>query len=67
MKTKTPVWIAALLLGAVLTAACRDESAIASPACAELSKTTDPQLKAELAKKCPRGGPVFRPSSGKTW
>lgn len=67
MKTKTPVLITSLLLGAVLTAACGDESEIASPACAELSKTTDPQLKAELAKKCPRGGPVFRPSSGKEW
>jgi entry exclusion lipoprotein TrbK len=67
MKTKTPVLITALVVTMVLTAACNDKSAIASPPCMEFSKTTDPKLRAELAKKCPRGGPVFRPSSGKTW
>lgn len=35
---------------------------VASPACVELEKTTDPAKKAELLKKCPRSGPEFKPS-----
>lgn len=39
----------------------------ASPICADLDKITDPAEKAELLKKCPRGGPGFKPSDKKEW
>jgi entry exclusion lipoprotein TrbK len=39
----------------------------ASPICADLDKITDPTKKAELLKKCPRGGPGFKPSDKKEW
>lgn len=45
-----------------------DESThVASPTCADLDKITDPIQKAELLKKCPRGGPGFKPSDKKEW
>lgn len=44
---------------------CKDN--VASPACADLGKVTDPVVKADLLKKCPRSGPDFKPSEEKKW
>lgn len=45
---------------------CDNKPAVASPACVELDKTTDPAKRAELQKQCPRGG-SFKPSKGISW
>lgn len=55
------------LASSFLLAGCKEKAAVASPACADLAKTTDPARKAELLKKCPRSGPVFTPSEKKEW
>ena len=67
MKTKTPYMFAVLLVATVLVAGCREKPALASPACAELGRTTDTEKRADLLKKCPRGGPDFKPSQVKNW
>jgi entry exclusion lipoprotein TrbK len=50
-----------------LFAGCDVRKAAESPDCTDLTKITDPARKAELAKRCPRGGPVFKPSEKKQW
>lgn len=67
MMKKMFGFISTLLISAGLVVACKGEPEVASPVCAEYFKATDPQQKAELAKKCPRSGPDFKPSSGKKW
>lgn len=54
-----------LALAAVLVS-CSKESDVASPACVDLAKTTDPATSAELQKRCPRAG-KFKPSQPKNW
>jgi entry exclusion lipoprotein TrbK len=66
MKTNTPV-LAGVLLSAALVTACHERPAIASPACADLSKMTNSAQKEALIKKCPRSGPDFKPSPKKYW
>jgi entry exclusion lipoprotein TrbK len=51
----------------VMFAGCDGRTAAVSTACAKLANATDPARKAELVKKCPRGGPVFKPSEKKQW
>ena len=67
MKTR---WLTGLLFAYITLAVmsgCDGKQAAASPACANLGNVTDPTLKADLIKKCPRGGTVFKPSEKKQW
>lgn len=61
--------MAALLIGSLLSilTACQEKTEIASPACAELEKATDPAVRAELLKRCSRGGLGFKPSPKVLW
>jgi len=65
MKAKHILALASLL--PVLLTGCNDKPAVASPACADLEKTTDPAARAELLKRCPRVGPAYKPSQPKNW
>lgn len=65
MNIKLNVLIVAV--AAALLGGCHQRVEVATTPCDELGKTTDPKLQAELEKKCGRGGPAFKPSSGKTW
>jgi len=58
-----------LLLGASLMLGCskKEDSDMASPYCVKLETETDPVARAELEKRCPRGGPKFRPSQDRKW
>lgn len=60
-----------ILATAVLTVGCSknpdEKIEVVSPTCADLGKVIDPVQKAELLKKCPRGGPAFKPSDKKEW
>ncbi len=67
MKTKAfriclPTMVIVSLLGG-----CSKSPEIASPSCAQLEKATDPAIRAELMKKCPRGGSGFKPSPKVVW
>jgi entry exclusion lipoprotein TrbK len=55
-------------LGAGALSACSDRADTASPNCAELAtgKLSEAQ-QIELAKKCPRAGPSFKPSPVRNW
>lgn len=35
--------------------------------CEDVHKVTDPEVLALMLRKCPRAGPAFKPSSGRTW
>ncbi|PWF55361.1 entry exclusion lipoprotein TrbK [Massilia glaciei] len=65
MKTECKGLIVAV--AAALLAGCYQRVDVATSPCDELGKTSDAKLQAELEKKCGRGGPAFKPSSGKTW
>lgn len=65
MKIKAKILIA--VAAATLLGGCYQKVEVATTPCDELGKTTDPKLQAELEKKCGRGGPAYKPSSGKTW
>jgi entry exclusion lipoprotein TrbK len=65
MKIKLRVLLVAVAV-AVLSGCYQRVEVSASP-CDNLGKTSDPKLQAELEKNCGRGGPAFKPSSGKTW
>ncbi len=65
MKIKAQILIA--VAAATLLGGCYQKVEVATTPCDELGKTTDPKLQAELEKKCGRGGPAYKPSSGKTW
>lgn len=67
MTTKNSVVIAVMLLTTIVIVGCREKPAIASPTCADVGKVTDLVLKAELQKRCGRGGPDFKPSPEKKW
>lgn len=67
MKTMHLLAGATSLLVSVLASGCHNEPAVASPACVELEKTTDPVRRQELERKCPRGGPAFKPSPVVNW
>ncbi|WP_426116087.1 entry exclusion lipoprotein TrbK [Massilia sp. PWRC2] len=67
MKTINRVVGIFVLATSALLAACKDKAAVASPVCADLARTSDPARRAELLKKCPRSGPVFKPSEKKQW
>ncbi|NIA56987.1 entry exclusion lipoprotein TrbK [Massilia sp. TW-1] len=58
-----------LFLGAGALSACSDRAdTVASPNCVELAtgKLSEAQ-QIELAKKCPRAGPSFKPSPARNW
>ena len=55
------------VVGVALFSGCDRSVKIASTPCDELGKTTDPAIKAELEKRCGRGGPVFKPTPHKTY
>lgn len=57
----------ATLTALAIISGCHDKPVVASPACVELETTTDPAKRADLIKKCPRGGPNFKPSEPKSW
>lgn len=63
-RSKNPLAVL-LILVTCLGGCFRAEVATAS--CEDLEKITDPAAKADLEKRCGRGGPDFKPSSGKTW
>lgn len=65
MNIKSKILVVAV--AAVLLGGCYQKVEVATTPCDELGKTTDPKLQAELEKKCGRGGPAYKPSSGKTW
>ena len=65
MKIKAQILIA--VAAATLLGGCYQKVEVATTPCDELGKTTDPKLQAEWEKKCGRGGPAYKPSSGKTW
>lgn len=65
MNIKSKLLVAAV--AAALLSGCYQKVEVATTPCDELGKTTDPKLQAELEKKCGRGGPAYKPSSGKTW
>jgi entry exclusion lipoprotein TrbK len=65
MNTNSKILVAAV--AAALLGGCYQKVEVATTPCDELGKTTDPKLQAELEKKCGRGGPDYKPSSGKTW
>jgi len=67
MKTKRCAGFVVLLVTILIVTGCRDEPAVASPACAELGKISNPSKRGELLKKCPRGGSDFKPSPEKNW
>jgi entry exclusion lipoprotein TrbK len=67
MKTNISAVFAVLLAATMTVSGCREKPAVASPSCAELEKISDPAQRAELLKKCPRGGPDFKPSPEKNW
>jgi entry exclusion lipoprotein TrbK len=67
MKTKNSSVFAIVLATMVVLVGCREEPAVASPACADFEKVIDPTVKAALLKKCPRSGPEFKPSPEKKW
>lgn len=58
--------VLAALLPALLTG-CNEKPTVASPTCADLNKITDPAVREELLKKCPRSGPDFQPSKPRNW
>lgn len=67
MKPRNSVVFAFLLAATAMAAGCHEEPAVASPACVELEKTTNPARRAELLKRCPRVGPEFKRSPVKNW
>jgi entry exclusion lipoprotein TrbK len=67
MKSRNHEMAALVLAVGALLVGCKDKPSVASPACADLEKVTDPVQKAELLKKCPRSGPAFKPSREKKW
>ncbi|MFZ3287954.1 MAG: entry exclusion lipoprotein TrbK [Telluria sp.] len=67
MSQKNSIVAVFVLMNTLLLAGCGDRPPVASPTCADLEKITDPVQKAELLKKCPRSGPVYKPSPEKKW
>ena len=67
MKSKNHIVAVFMLAVGASLVGCKDKPAVASPACADLEKVTDPAQKAELLKKCPRSGPACKPSEEKKW
>jgi entry exclusion lipoprotein TrbK len=67
MKTNTWLAVVLILTASVLFASCKDTLEVASPDCVDIEKITDPVERAERLKKCPRGGPTFKPSPVKSW
>ncbi|MGV7209320.1 entry exclusion lipoprotein TrbK [Oxalobacteraceae bacterium A2-2] len=63
---KNFVLCAGWLFVLALLAGCKPEPLVASPACVEMNKTTDPIKKKELEKQCPRAS-RFKPSPHVTW
>lgn len=51
----------------VIVGCSKSPDVVASPACADLAKVTDPAQKAELLKKCPRAGGEFKASPKKDY
>lgn len=64
MNPKNFLRISTAVLVASLLGGCFKE---AEPPCASLEKITDPATKAELEKRCPRGGPAFKPTPPKEY
>jgi entry exclusion lipoprotein TrbK len=55
-----------LVAGALI--GCGERSDIASADCAELAKAKLSETQQiDLAKKCPRAGPAFKPSPSRNW
>ncbi|MFS2024870.1 entry exclusion lipoprotein TrbK [Massilia sp. CT11-137] len=66
---KATQFFVVFFLGAEALSACSDRAdTAASPNCAELAtgKLSEAQ-QIELAKKCPRAGPPFKPSPARNW
>lgn len=65
---KTTFFLILTLLATGTMSACGNRSDVASPDCAELAtgKLSEAQ-QLKLAKKCPRAGPVFKPSPARNW
>jgi entry exclusion lipoprotein TrbK len=61
-------FLVTFLLASGAVSGCSQRSDIASPDCAELAtgKLNEAQ-QIELAKKCPRAGPPFKPSPERKW
>jgi entry exclusion lipoprotein TrbK len=59
--------VLAITVAAAFLGGCNQKVEVAATDCEQMGKTNDPKLEAELKEKCGRGGPAFKPSSGKTW
>jgi entry exclusion lipoprotein TrbK len=60
--------VVTLLVGSNILSGCGQRSDIASTDCTELTagRLSESQ-QIELAKKCPRAGPPFKPSPARNW
>lgn len=50
------------MVTSILASGCNERVAVASKPCSELANITDKAQRAELEKKCGRGGPAFKPT-----
>ena len=60
-----------VLLVAIMTVTflggCSQRTEVESMPCDKLGKVTDPAIKADLEKRCGRGGPEFKPTPHKAY
>lgn len=55
------------IMMAMFLGGCYPRTEVESTPCDKLGKVTDPAIKADLEKRCGRGGPEFKPTPHKAY